>query len=188
MPPAARQHGGLLLLLLYTAASRVPGMQARPIDFVCDDQARRDMNTVQELEASMGECHGSALLPSPITLPCVKTHKASWDMKSKQEKRGDIVAALRTLSQGVKEVRLSPLSECQAPLLEKLERSVTNYLHIVTHLELTGEGNRSVTACPSQPSQNLSLVLWNFSRLLTGKLEWLAAELTSQCKQATSQL
>lgn len=51
-----------------------------------------------------------------------------------------------------------------------------------------GEANSSVAACPSQPTQNLAQVLWNFSRLLTGKLEWLAAELSSRCDAATSKL
>ncbi|KAG5847744.1 hypothetical protein ANANG_G00129470 [Anguilla anguilla] len=172
---------GLLLLLLSMAASDIPGVQARPIDFVCDGHARRDLNTVKELESVMGECSGSALLPLPITLPCMKTHKASWDRKSVQQKRGDIVAALRALAQGVREVRSLLLPECQASLLERLERSVTNYLHILTHLELTGEDDSLVAACPSHPTRNLGDVLWSFSRLLTGKLEWLAAELSAGC-------
>ncbi|KAJ8357834.1 hypothetical protein SKAU_G00206280 [Synaphobranchus kaupii] len=173
---------GLLLLLLCMASSEVGDIQARPIDFVCDDHARRDMNTVKELESVMRGCSGSALLPSPITLPCMKTHKASWDMKSMQQKRGDIVAALRTLAQAVGGVRSVLLSECHASLLQRLERSVTNYLHILTHLELTGEADSSVTACLTQSTQNLGHVLLNFSRLLTGKLEWFVAELSPRCQ------
>ncbi|XP_035277507.1 thrombopoietin isoform X2 [Anguilla anguilla] len=138
---------GLLLLLLSMAASDIPGVQARPIDFVCDGHARRDLNTVKELESGMGECSGSALLPLPITLPCMKTHKASWDRKSVQQKRGDIVAALRALAQGVRE----------------------------------GEDDSLVAACPGHPTRNLGDVFWSFSRLLTGKLEWLAAELSAGC-------
>ncbi|KAJ8271153.1 hypothetical protein GJAV_G00123350 [Gymnothorax javanicus] len=178
----ASQVYGLLLLLLCMAASEVFDIQARPIDFVCDDNARRDMNTVKELELIMGECNGSAHLPSTVTLPCAKTHKASWDRKSMQQKRGDIVTALRMLAEGVRAVRSSAsLPECQSSLLERLERSITNYLHILARLELQGEAEGSVTACPSQPTQDLGLVLWNLSCLLTGKLEWLVAEMRSQC-------
>ncbi|KAI1883079.1 hypothetical protein AGOR_G00241550 [Albula goreensis] len=178
----------LLLLLLCTTASKVRDVQARPIDFVCDDQARRDMNMVKELEAGMRECRGSDKLPLAIPLPCVKIHKASWENKSMQEKRGDILAALQTLVQGVRENRPLVLAECQLSLLERLDRSVTNYLHIVTHMELSGEPESLVTSCPSQSTQNLGHVLWHFSRLLTGKLEWLVSELSSQChvEQTTS--
>ncbi|KAJ8378095.1 hypothetical protein AAFF_G00248090 [Aldrovandia affinis] len=131
----------VLLLLLCLAASDVRDTQARPIDFVCDYQARRRMNTVKELEAAMRECSGSALLPSPVLLPCVMIHKASWDKKSMQEKRGDIVAALVTV----------------------------------------GEAESPAADCPGQATQNFGHVLWHLSRLLTGKLEWLVGELSSQC-------
>ena len=44
---------GVLLLLLYVAASEVQNIRARPIDFVCDFQARRSMNKVEEMESAM---------------------------------------------------------------------------------------------------------------------------------------
>ncbi|XP_036410827.1 thrombopoietin [Megalops cyprinoides] len=172
----------LLLLVFCMVASEVPDIQTRPIDFVCDDHARRDMNMVKELEAAMNDCSGSALLPSSIQLPCVKINKASWEKKSMQEKRGDILAALGTLAQGVRVTRMLTTPGCQFSLLERLEHSITNYLHIVTHLELTGEAESPVTSCPSQVTQNLGQVLRHFSWLLTGKLEWLIAELKTQCQ------
>ncbi|KAL4647036.1 thrombopoietin [Arapaima gigas] len=175
-----------LLLLLCMAASEVQDTWARPIDFVCDDNARREMNKVKELEAAMGACGGSAVLPIPIRLPCVKIHKGSWEIKTLQVKRADISAALKMLSETVREARGHSLSACQSVLLDQLDKSVTNHLLIVTHLLLPGTGAQGEaehlgSTCYSRDSQDLQDVLQLYSRLLRGKLEWLIGDLADSC-------
>ncbi|XP_072560144.1 thrombopoietin [Paramormyrops kingsleyae] len=173
---------GPIFLLIFLAAGEVGNIQARPIDFVCDDHARRDMNTLKKLEAAMSVCSSSASLPSPIQLPCVKIHKASWDKKSMQEKTGEVQSALEMLGQDVRATMTVSQPGCQLSLLQQLEHSVSNYLHVVTHLEITGEVGKQYFFCPSERTHNMGLVLRNFGRLLSGKLEWLVAELKDRCQ------
>ncbi|KAG7470990.1 hypothetical protein MATL_G00119780 [Megalops atlanticus] len=172
----------VLLLLLCMAASEVRGVQARPIDFVCDDQTRRDMNNVKELEAAMGECSGSSILPATIHLPCVRIHKATWDKKSLQEKKGQIQMTLKTLGEGLQRARAQAPPGCQVSLLERIEHSVTNYLHIVTHLEISGKEEGLDLTCHTQNTQDLGQVLLQYGRLLRGKLEWFVLELRDRCQ------
>lgn len=44
---------GPIFLLIFLAAGEVGNIQAGPVDFVCDDHARRDMNALKKLEAAM---------------------------------------------------------------------------------------------------------------------------------------
>ncbi|KAK6302569.1 hypothetical protein J4Q44_G00269240 [Coregonus suidteri] len=169
------------LLLLCMVASEVRDAETRPIDFVCDRESRRDMNTVAEMEAALADCDALKTLPSPIQLPCIKVHKASWERKLAQEKRGDIAASLGALYGSVRVVKTQSQPGCASALLERLERTVNNYLHIVTHLDIRGSGESPLLSCTPQSTQSLSTVLWTFSRLITGKLEWLMADLTHGC-------
>lgn len=57
-------------------------------------------------------------------------------MLQHQEKRGDIVASLRLLTESVKAVRVSEQLRCSALLLLRLENNINNYLLIVSHLQL----------------------------------------------------
>ncbi|XP_062337430.1 thrombopoietin isoform X3 [Osmerus eperlanus] len=155
------------LLLLYVFATEVLDAETRPIDFVCDRESRRGINTVVAMEAALADCYALSTLPFPVQLPCIKVHKASWDNKSHQEKQGDIMASLGALAEGVRSVRLVRiLPGCASSLLERLEHSINNYLHILTHLE---------------SSQSMKTVLWTYSRLITGKLEWLMSDLIDRC-------
>uniref|UniRef100_A0A674EI78 Thrombopoietin n=1 Tax=Salmo trutta TaxID=8032 RepID=A0A674EI78_SALTR len=169
------------LLLLCMVASEVWDAETRPIDFVCDRESRRDLNTVADMEAALANCDVLKTLPSPIQLPCIKVHKASWERKSAQEKRRDIAVSLGALTGSVRVVRTLSQPGCSSTLLERLEHTVNNYLHIVTHLDITGSVESPVLSCTPQNTHSLSTVLWTFSRLLTGKLEWLMADLTHRC-------
>uniref|UniRef100_A0A674CWN3 Thrombopoietin n=1 Tax=Salmo trutta TaxID=8032 RepID=A0A674CWN3_SALTR len=133
------------LLLLCMVASEVWNAETRPIDFVCDRESRRDMNTVAEMEAALADCDALKTLPSPIQLPCIKVHKASWERKSAQEKKGDIAASLRALSRSVRVVKTLSQPGCAATLLERLEHTVNNYLHIITHLDVRVRDNNKYT-------------------------------------------
>uniref|UniRef100_A0A8C8JDQ1 Thrombopoietin n=1 Tax=Oncorhynchus tshawytscha TaxID=74940 RepID=A0A8C8JDQ1_ONCTS len=169
------------LLLLCMVASEVWNAETRPIDFVCDRESRRDMNTVAEMAAALADCDGLKMLPSPIQLPCIKVHKASWERKSAQEKKGDIAATLRALSRSVSVVKTLSQPGCAATLLERLEHTVNNYLHIITHLDIRGSVESPLFSSTAESTHSLSTVLWTFSRLITGKMEWLMADLTHGC-------
>lgn len=54
-----------------------------------------------------------------------------------QEKRGDIVASLKLLVEGVKVLIAQSLPGCGSSLLQRLENNINNYLLIVTHLQLS---------------------------------------------------
>lgn len=44
---------GILLLLLCVVSFEVPNAKTRPIDFVCNAHARRNMNNMKDLEVAM---------------------------------------------------------------------------------------------------------------------------------------
>ncbi|XP_021445313.1 uncharacterized protein thpo isoform X2 [Oncorhynchus mykiss] len=140
------------LLLLCMVASEVWNAETRPIDFVCDRESRRDMNTVAEMAAALA-----------------------------QEKKGDIAATLRALSRSVSVVKTLSQPGCAATLLERLEHTVNNYLHIITHLDIRGSVESPLFSSTAESTHSLSTVLWTFSRLITGKMEWLMADLTHGC-------
>ncbi|KAM9453148.1 uncharacterized protein ACWYII_012379 isoform 1-T1 [Salvelinus alpinus] len=172
---------GILLLLLCVVSFEVPKAKTRPIDFVCNAHARRNMNNMKDLEVAMVGCSGSDQLPSSLQLPCVRILKATWDHKSLQQKRAEVRGALGVLLDGVGRVRKETKLSCQSSLLERLEHGITNYLHIVTKLDIKGDLTDPDPGCPSQQSRSLTQVLQLYGRLLRGKLEWLSLDLRDSC-------
>ncbi|XP_068558089.1 thrombopoietin isoform X3 [Cebidichthys violaceus] len=135
------------LLLLCMVASKVWDAETNPIEFVCNKGARRAMNVVAGIESALSDCNGSTNLSTPVQLPCTELHMASWGNKSHQEKRGDIVASLRLLLEGVKVLKAPGQPGCAALLLQRLKNNINNYLLILTHLQLSvrsGHGDKQV--------------------------------------------
>lgn len=60
-----------------------------------------------------------------------------------QEKRGDIVASLKLLIEGVKVLNAPSLPRCGLSLLQRLENNINNYLLIITHLQLSVRSSQS---------------------------------------------
>uniref|UniRef100_A0A8P4K720 Thrombopoietin n=1 Tax=Dicentrarchus labrax TaxID=13489 RepID=A0A8P4K720_DICLA len=133
------------LLLLCVVASEVWDAETKPIDFLCNKGARRVMNIVAGMESS--NCNGLTALSTPLQLPCTELHVASWGNKSHQEKRGDIVASLRLLIEGVEGVRALSQTECATSLLQRLEHNISNYLLILTHLQLSVRSSHTDINC-----------------------------------------
>jgi hypothetical protein len=50
-------------------ASEVWNAETRPIDFVCDRESRRDMNTVAEMAAALVNLYVFNNLPSSVVVP-----------------------------------------------------------------------------------------------------------------------
>ncbi|XP_048020548.1 thrombopoietin isoform X2 [Megalobrama amblycephala] len=172
----------VLVVVFSMVASELSSVQTRPIDFVCDSEARRVMNKVKDLQEEMKVCGAVDALPSSIQLQCVGIHKPTWERKSVHEWRAEILLSLGTLAQDVRSARTLSQPGCRLNLLERLERSINNYLHVVRLLHIEGEQVVPQTErCLGQPSKDLGLVLKNFGRLLTGKLEWLIAEMAKGC-------
>ncbi|XP_033493624.1 thrombopoietin isoform X1 [Epinephelus lanceolatus] len=185
------------LLLLCMVASEVWDAETKPIEFVCNKGARRAMNIVAEVERALstylsGSCHlspslqsdcnGSATLPTPVQLPCTELHVASWGNKSHQEKRGDIVASLRLLIEGVKVVRAPGQAGCATLLLQRLENNINNYLLILTNLQLSqGPVVSPAMSCVPRGTQSLRTVLSSYNQLLSGKLERFMVNLQDRC-------
>uniref|UniRef100_A0A8C9ZQD3 Thrombopoietin n=1 Tax=Sander lucioperca TaxID=283035 RepID=A0A8C9ZQD3_SANLU len=133
------------LLLLCMLASEVWDAETKPIEFMCNKGARRAMNIVAEMES--------------VLLPCIELHVASWENKSHQEKRGDIVASLSLLIEGVKVVKSPSQPECAASLLQRLENNINNYLLILTHLQLSVRSDHSDKLHANKRTQALILVI-----------------------------
>ncbi|XP_038573962.1 thrombopoietin isoform X3 [Micropterus salmoides] len=170
------------LLLLWMVASEVWDAETKPIDFVCNKSARRAMNIVAEMESALSGCNGSTTLSTPLQLPCTELHVASWKNKSHQEKRGDIVASLRLLIEGVKVVMGPSQLGCVASLLQRMENNINNYLLILTHLQLNqGPVVSPALTCVPRSTQSLSRVLLNYNQLISGKLEWFMVDLEDRC-------
>ncbi|XP_054452462.1 thrombopoietin isoform X2 [Anoplopoma fimbria] len=148
------------LLLLCVVASKVWDAETKPIEFVCNKSARRALNIVAEMESALSDCNGSANLSTPVQLPCTELHVASWENKSHQDKRGDIVASLRLLLEGVNVVKAQCQPGCAASLLQRLKNNINNYLLILTHLQLSvrsGHGandESSTVLCSSKHPQS----------------------------------
>ncbi|KAG7268181.1 hypothetical protein CRUP_017770 [Coryphaenoides rupestris] len=167
----------LLLPLICMLIPRVRDIQGRPVDFVCNDRARRDMVNIRGLEDAM-----------------------------LFQQRAEVVGALRLLLGGVGALRShTSLTECQKSVLSRLDHYLRNHLLIVNQLELQGckhlreqqleVGERSLkqspgettprpstgapAECPSQPSQSFREVLQRYQALLRGKLDRLATALQS---------
>uniref|UniRef100_A0AAQ5Z1P7 Thrombopoietin n=1 Tax=Amphiprion ocellaris TaxID=80972 RepID=A0AAQ5Z1P7_AMPOC len=117
------------LLLLCVVASEVWDAETKSREFVCNRVARRALNIVPEMNSAL--------------LPCTELHIATWENKSDQEKRGDIVASLRLLVEGVKVVRAPIQARCEATLLQRLENNINNYLLILTRLQLSVRSSHS---------------------------------------------
>ncbi|XP_042354144.1 thrombopoietin isoform X3 [Plectropomus leopardus] len=141
------------LLLLCMVASKLWDAETKPIEFVCDKSARRAMNIVAELQSALH-----------------------------QEKRGDIVASLRLLIEGVKVVRAPGQPACATSLLQRLENNINNYLLILTHLQLSqGPAVSPALSCVPQSTLSLSMVLLNYNQLISGKLERFVVNLEDRC-------
>ncbi|XP_070700993.1 thrombopoietin [Pempheris klunzingeri] len=169
------------LLLLCMVASEVWDAETKPIEFVCNKGARRALNIVAEMESALSDCNGSTTLFTPVQLPCTELHVASWANKSHQEMRGDIAASLRLLIEGVKVVRALNQSGCAAPLLQRLENNINNYLLILTHLQLSGPAVSPALSCVTRSTRSLSTFLLKYNQLISGKLEWLMVNLQDRC-------
>ncbi|XP_051268484.1 thrombopoietin isoform X2 [Dicentrarchus labrax] len=184
------------LLLLCVVASEVWDAETKPIDFLCNKGARRVMNIVAGMESALStylsglchlslplqsNCNGLTALSTPLQLPCTELHVASWGNKSHQEKRGDIVASLRLLIEGVEGVRALSQTECATSLLQRLEHNISNYLLILTHLQLSGPAVSPGLSCVPGSTQSLSTFLVSYNKLVSGKLERFMVDLEDRC-------
>ncbi|XP_077471660.1 thrombopoietin [Stigmatopora argus] len=172
------------LLLLCMLASEVQDAETKPIDFVCSRSARRAMNIVTEMQAALNNCNSSAILPTPVQIPCTELHIATWERKSHHERRQDISMSLRGLFESVKVARPLGQEECVSVLLQRLEHNINGYLLILTHLQLSDQQapvESPELSCVPRSTLSLSTVLLNYRRLITGKLERLMMSLESTC-------
>ncbi|KAM3603829.1 uncharacterized protein V6R79_002761 [Siganus canaliculatus] len=169
------------LLLLCVVASELWHSETKPIAFLCNKGARRVMNIMAEIETALGNCTSSMTSSTPVQLPCTELHVPSWKNKSHQERRGDIVASLRLLTEGVGIMKTSNQTECAASLLQRLEDNINNYLLILTQLQLNGSAVSPALSCVPRSTQSLSTVLLNYNQLISGKLEWFIVDLKHLC-------
>ncbi|XP_028988168.1 thrombopoietin isoform X1 [Betta splendens] len=169
------------LLLLCMVATEVWDAETKPKDFVCNRAARRALNIVMEMEGALGDCSHLRTLSSPVQLPCPALHVASWENKSRQEKRGDIVASLKVLVESVKVLQSLNLPTCGSSLLRRLETNVNNYLLVVTRLRLSGPAVEPALSCVPRSTRSVSTLLLKYNQLLTGKVEMLMVDLEDTC-------
>ncbi|XP_030259246.1 thrombopoietin isoform X1 [Sparus aurata] len=170
------------LLLLCMVASEVWDAETKPVDFVCNKGARRALNIVAETESALSECNDAKTLSTLVQLPCTELHVASWKNKSHQGIRGDIVASLRLLIEGVKVVRAQIQPGCASLPLQRLEHNINNYLLILTHLQLSqGPAVSPALSCVPLSTLSLNTVLLKYNQLISGKLEWFMVDLENRC-------
>ncbi|KAM9719526.1 thrombopoietin isoform 1-T1 [Menidia menidia] len=169
------------LLLLCMVASEVWGTETKPIEFVCSRTARKAMNIGPEIETALSDCINSTSLSTLVQLPCTELHIATWGEKTDQEKRGDIVASLNLLFEGVKNLRILTEGECGTVPLQRLENNINNYLMILTHLQLSGPLLHPSLSCIPRRTQSLKAVLRSYNQLISGKLERFIVNLEDRC-------
>lgn len=168
------------LLLLIVISSHLPGIQARPIDFWCNKEARKSMlKKVELLKNDMADCVGSRMLPAPLQLPCVCVQPVKWANQTLQQKRAEVLEALRVFEVGVHEEINQTTLECQTSLLKRLGHHITNLVGIVNSLQIqndTGISSHPVVQDYSSET-DLEKVLEHYGKLLKRKLELLANNL-----------
>ncbi|CAJ1072271.1 thrombopoietin [Xyrichtys novacula] len=168
------------LLLLCLVASEVWCVETKPT-FVCNRGARRAFNIVEEVKSELSSCHSSASLSTPVRLPCVELHVASWENKSHQEKRGDIVASFELLIEGLEFARARSQPGCATSLLQRLENNINNYLLILRNLHLNGSVVSPALSCVPRSTHSLCTVLLHYDQLISGKLEHFILNLEDSC-------
>ncbi|XP_042075068.1 thrombopoietin isoform X2 [Haplochromis burtoni] len=157
------------LLLLCMIASEVWDSETKSTEFVCSRAARKALNIVPKMSSAL------------VQLPCTELHAASWEHKSEREKRGEIVASLRLLVEGVKSERSLRPAGCGALLLQRLENNINNYLLILTRLQLSGAVVTPSLSCVPRSTQSLRTVLMSYNLLISAKLEWFMVGLEHKC-------
>lgn len=172
------------LLLLCVAMFWPWDSQSKPIDFVCNKPARETLNIISRIESELLHCEGLATLPNAVQLPCTALHVASWENKSLQQKRGDLVASLRQLHEGVEAVSALSQLPCATSLLQSLLQNINNYLSILTHLHFSEAEESPVLSCVPRSSHSMSVLLLSYNRLLSGKLERFMDNLHDRCTTA----
>ncbi|KAJ0011613.1 hypothetical protein NQD34_012588 [Periophthalmus magnuspinnatus] len=175
------------LLLLCVVISWPRDAQSLYIDFVCNKTVREALNIVSQMESDLLDCDDVATLPRAVQLPCTALHVASWGNKSLQEKRGDLVASLRLLIEGVKSASALNQTACATSVLRKLQHNVNNYLLILAHLDLSGAVESPVLSCVPRSTRSLGTVLLAYNRLLSGKLEHFMDNLSDSSDDAAAQ-
>ncbi|XP_034558234.1 thrombopoietin [Notolabrus celidotus] len=171
----------LARLLLLCLVGEVWDAETKPTEFVCNKSARRTFNIVAEVESALSNCNGSSMLSALVRLPCVELHVASWENKSHQEKRGDIVASLRLLVEDVELARALSQPGCAASLLQRLKNNINNYLLILRNLQLRGAVMSPALSCVPRSTHSLSIVLLHYNQLVSGKLERFMVDLKDRC-------
>ncbi|KAA8593728.1 hypothetical protein FQN60_004562 [Etheostoma spectabile] len=152
--PLCASLGLLLLLLIEVICFHPPVVQASPTDLLCNRQARKKMEKrIERLRKAM-----------------------------LQQKRAEVVGALRVFQDAVQGARNQSTSECQTSLLEKLGDHIRNYLIIINRLQIQNDtvppSHSAAQNCSSLNST--SEVLKQYGNLLKGKLEHLVIDLHSQ--------
>lgn len=176
---------GFLLLLVGVISFHIYKVQAGPIDFWCNCQARKNMEKRTDgLEKEMANCVGSDTLSSPVQLPCVLVNTSEWALKTLQQKHAEVFGDLLGFQDTVQGTR-NQTTQCQMSVLERLQHLIKNYLLIVRKLPIQNDSAMSphsgVQNCSSQTT--LSKVLPQFRNLLKGKMKRLAMDLQeSICK------
>ncbi|XP_078023489.1 uncharacterized protein LOC144462773 isoform X3 [Epinephelus lanceolatus] len=130
----------------------LPEVQARPTDFWCNPQARKTMERKTEgLRKDMAACVGENTLPSPVQLPCVSINTTEWANKTLRQKHAEVVEALQVFQDGVQGAKDQTTSGCLTSLLEKLEHHITNYLAIVSSVQIQVAERMQRCDWPSRP-------------------------------------
>ncbi|XP_056116737.1 thrombopoietin isoform X3 [Rhinichthys klamathensis goyatoka] len=146
----------VLVVVFSMVASELSHVHTRPIDFVCDSDARRMLNKVKDFQEEMKNCSAVDALPFSIQLPCVGIHKPTWERKSVHEWRAEILLSLWTLAQDVQSARTLSQPGCRLTLLERLEHNINNYLLVVKLLHI--EFSKKISCLPGifvDPSRHL---------------------------------
>lgn len=125
-----------------------------------------------EMTAETADCGGFDELPSPVQIPDVGLNVTEWTNKTLQQKHAEVLGALQVFQDGVQNVSSQVTLPCHNTSLNRLERSIGNYLAIFNEPPIQIDDltpHSAVENCPSQTS--LNKVLKEYRMLLVGKLE-----------------
>ncbi|XP_075330212.1 thrombopoietin-like [Odontesthes bonariensis] len=171
-------YSRLLLLLIGVVSTNLPEVHTKPTDFWCNFNARKKIMDKIDNKAQ-ADCVGSDVLPSPVQLPCEGMNIAEWKNKTLQQKHAEVLEALQVFQHGVQRVRNQTSLDCQASLLEGLERSITFHVNIVSKVHVQNDDFTS-SHPPAEKCHNKTShreVVTIYKQLLRGKLFRLATDL-----------
>ncbi|XP_012718675.2 thrombopoietin [Fundulus heteroclitus] len=166
----------LLLLLIGATITHLPQAHAHPDEFWCNAEDRKNL-----MEDFDDKDNCSEISPVP-PVPYIGVNPEEWEKKSLQEKQAEVLKNFQGLHDSVQQLMNQTRGHCLG-WLNAFEKSISQYMIIVGDV-LKQNDSSTPTQAPKYEETTKLKDVWNiYERLIVGKLELLAYEMSEdRCK------